>query len=87
MPLLSLDCESTGLAIESDRIVTIAIGRSTGPGDWNPVEDSLINPGVPIPADATRIHGITDEDATKGASPTEVLESVENERKNHNSNK
>jgi len=76
MPLLSLDCESTGLAIESDRIVTIAIGRSTGPGDWNLIEDSLINPGVPIQADATKVHGITDEDAAKGSPPAEVLESV-----------
>lgn len=74
MPLLSLDCESTGLAIESDRIVTIAIGRSTGPGDWNPIEDSLINPGVPIPAEATKVHGITDEDAAKGSPPRDGTE-------------
>lgn len=75
-PLLAIDTETSGLAVETDRIITIAIGRSTGPGDWNLIEDSLINPGVPIEADATRVHGITDEDAAKGSPPAEALESV-----------
>lgn len=75
-PILAMDTETTGTNVESDRIVTIAIGRSTGPGDWNLIEDSLINPGVPIQADATKVHGITDEDAAKGSPPRDVLESV-----------
>ena len=75
-PLLALDVESTGLNVDEDRIITIAIGRSAGSGDWNLIEDSLINPGVPIPAEATKVHGITDEDAAKGSPPAEVLESV-----------
>ncbi len=75
-PILAMDTETTGTNVESDRIVTIAIGRSTGPGDWEPIENSLINPGVPIPAEATRVHGISDEDAAKGSPPAEVLESV-----------
>lgn len=75
-PILAMDTEATDKTPETARIVTIAIGRSVRAGDWTLIEDSLINPGVPIEADATRVHGITDEDAAKGASPTEVLESV-----------
>ena len=75
-PILSLDTETTGTDPESARIVTIAIGRSVRAGEWTLIEDSLINPGVPIEANATRVHGITDEQAAEGASPVEVLESV-----------
>lgn len=75
-PLLALDTEATDKTPETARIVTIAIGRSVRAGEWTLIEDSLINPGVPIESDATRIHGITDEQAAEGASPVEVLESV-----------
>ena len=75
-PLLALDTEATDKTPETARIVTIAIGRSVRAGEWTLIKDSLINPGVPIEADATRIHGITDEQAAEGASPVEVLESV-----------
>lgn len=75
-PKLALDTETTGTDPETARLVTVAIGRSSGPGDWSLIEDSLVSPGVPIPPDATKVHGITDEDAAKGADPAEVLESV-----------
>lgn len=75
-PLLALDTEATDKIPETARIVTIAIGRSARAGEWTLIEDSLINPGVPIEADATRVHGITDEDAAKGSPPAEALESV-----------
>ncbi len=75
-PLLALDVESTGLNVDEDRIITIAIGRSAGSGDWTLIEDSLINPGVAIPVAAAKVHGIRDEHVAKGAEPAEVLESV-----------
>lgn len=75
-PILAMDTETTSANPEEARLLTVAILRSGGHGEWEPIENSLVNPGVPIPPDATRIHGITDEDAAKGASPTEVLESV-----------
>ena len=54
------DTESTGPNPLEDRIVTAAfIVRGAGQQDhdftW------LINPGIPIPAEATAVHGITDE--------------------------
>lgn len=74
--LLALDTETTGIDPETDRLITVAIGRSAGPGDWSLIENSLVNPGVPIPAEATKVHGITDDQAADGADPVEVLESV-----------
>lgn len=51
-----LDTETTGLH-DSARIVEVAaLGV-----DGTVLLDSLVNPGVPIPAEATRIHHITDD--------------------------
>ncbi len=51
-----LDCESTGLGVDArivDLAVVTVVGRET-------LVDSLVDPGVPIPAEAERIHGIGD---------------------------
>ena len=60
-PLVFIDLETTGLSTTRDRIVELAIIRVTPGGD---VLERVrqFNPGVPIPPDATEIHGITDED-------------------------
>lgn len=50
-----LDTETTGL--EDGEIVQIAIVHSSG----DVLLDTLVKPKRPIPADATRIHGITNE--------------------------
>jgi DNA polymerase III epsilon subunit-like protein len=51
-----LDTETTGLEYNS-RIVEIAVTTADG----EVLLDTLVNPGEPIPADATAIHKITDE--------------------------
>jgi DNA polymerase III epsilon subunit-like protein len=51
-----LDTETTGLH-DGARIVEIAVLGMDG----SVLSDSLVNPQVPIPAEATRIHGITDD--------------------------
>ncbi len=59
-PLASLDLETTGPFVGVDRIVDIGIVTLFPDGhveEWQ----TLVNPGVPIPASATAIHGITDE--------------------------
>lgn len=60
-PVVFLDMETTGLDIGSDRIIELAIIRLSPNGD---VTEKVrrFNPGVPIPAEATAVHGITDED-------------------------
>ena len=62
-PLLSIDIESTGVDPAKDRIVSLAIVWATDesidqPGDWN----YLVDPEMPIPAEATECHGISNED-------------------------
>lgn len=60
-PLVCLDVETTGLSPRIDRIVQFAMLKSSPEGtsvEWS----CLINPGIPIPSEATDCHGITDED-------------------------
>jgi DNA polymerase-3 subunit epsilon len=62
-PLHVFDTETTGPNPDTDRIVEIGFQRFTSEGivkEWR----SLINPGVPIPAESTAVHGISDEDVT-----------------------
>jgi len=73
---LAFDIESTGVDVFSDRIVTacaVLVGKSGAffRGRW------LLNPGVPIPAGATAVHGITNEKARQdGVAPEHVLPAI-----------
>ena len=60
-PLAFLDLETTGLRIGSDRIIEMAVIRLSPNGD---VTERVrrFNPEMPIPPDASLVHGITDED-------------------------
>ncbi|MBM3566920.1 MAG: CBS domain-containing protein, partial [Alphaproteobacteria bacterium] len=58
-----LDLETTGLDVRSDRVIQIAAipmrgGKILGDSQL----DQLINPGMPVPEVARRIHGLGDED-------------------------
>lgn len=70
------DTETTGPNPLEDRIVTAAfIVRA--PGTEDRVFDWLINPGVPIPAEATAVHGIDDAKVqADGRKPEEALEEI-----------
>lgn len=66
-PIVFLDLETTGLNIATDRIVEIALLKVHPQGR----RDSLVrrvNPGMPIPSEATRIHGIGDADVADAPS-------------------
>ena len=60
-PMVFFDLETTGLNTSQDRIIEFALIRITPHGD---VLERVrrFNPGIPIPPDATAIHGITDAD-------------------------
>ena len=60
-PLAFIDLETTGTSPASDRVVEIAILKFQ-PDDTEDFRRNRVNPGVPIPAEATAIHGITDAD-------------------------
>jgi len=60
-PLAILDLETTGTNPATDRIVEISILK-IAPGAEPEHRTMRVNPGIPIPAEATAIHGIRDED-------------------------
>lgn len=60
-PLAFIDLETTGTDIGKDRIVEIAIIKIM-PEGANISKVKRINPGIPIPKEATEIHGIRNED-------------------------
>lgn len=68
-PMTAFDTETTGVDVESVRIVTATVveivpGRAIESHNW------LIDPGVEIPAEAAAVHGITTERArTEGVEP------------------
>ena len=66
-PLAFFDLETTGLRIATDRIIELALIKLTPGGD---VVERVrrFNPGIPIPAEATAVHGITDADVAEEES-------------------
>lgn len=58
-PFIVLDTETTGTDKVNDRIVEICMIKIEANGSRE-VKRTLINPGIPIPAEATECHGITD---------------------------
>ncbi|MFE0525848.1 exonuclease domain-containing protein [Streptomyces sp. NPDC058954] len=64
---LCFDVETTGTNVHKDRIVTAAVflkGSSRPEMEYN----YLINPGIPIPKEASEIHGIYDVDVKERGS-------------------
>ncbi len=59
-PLVFFDLETTGTNISRDRIVEISIIKLMPDGQRSE-KTRLLNPEMPIPAEATAIHHITDE--------------------------
>ena len=75
-PMLAWDTESTGVDVETARIVTAALVWIE-PGKPVVSKHHLIDPGVDIPERATEVHGITTARArAEGRQPEPVLEEV-----------
>ena len=63
-PMAQFDLETTGVDTETARIVTACAGAVHGSKEFEPkIQEWLVNPGIEIPHEATRIHGITTEHA------------------------
>jgi DNA polymerase III subunit epsilon len=60
-PIVFFDLETTGTNIATDRIVEISAIKLYPDGSQE-ILTKRINPGMPIPAEATAIHGISDDD-------------------------
>ncbi|MFJ9694623.1 3'-5' exonuclease [Kitasatospora sp. NPDC101183] len=72
-PLASFDTETTGVDVESDRIVSASLVVQLAPG--TPVLGTtwLADPGVPIPDGARAVHGISDERVRAHGRPARTV--------------
>ena len=73
--VLAFDLETTGVSTNNDRIVQLALIGTLSDGTAVNVERT-VKPGVPIPLDASRIHGIYNEDVRNLPPFAEVADEV-----------
>ena len=76
-PIVFFDLETTGVNVAKDRIVEISIfkafpNKSTESKTW------LVNPTVPIPAEVTEVHGISDQDVVNAPTFKEIAHEIKN---------
>jgi DNA polymerase-3 subunit epsilon len=74
-PLAVFDLETTGTNIARDRIVELSIVKVL-PDNTHTTHTRRINPTIPIPAEATRIHGISDADVADCPTFKQVAKSL-----------
>ncbi|MER5788408.1 3'-5' exonuclease [Streptomyces sp. NPDC001980] len=83
-PLAAFDTETTGVDVETDRIVSAAVVVQDAPGTRPRVTRWLVNPGVPVPEAATAVHGLTDEHLQRnGRWPAPVMHEIAEELAEH----
>lgn len=71
------DLETTGIDVESARIVSAHVGVLDADGHVVRRNDWLVDPGVDIPEGASAVHGITTEHArTLGRRPAEAVAEI-----------
>ncbi|MGP4044402.1 3'-5' exonuclease [Streptomyces sp. 2A115] len=79
-PLAAFDTETTGVDVETDRIVSAAVVVQDAPGSRPRVRSWLVNPGVPVPEAATAVHGLTEEFLQlNGRWPSPVVDEIARE--------
>jgi len=74
-----IDCETTGTDPQQDRIVSLAVvlvDLRRGERHEAKTLEIVVNPGVPIPAAATRVHGIRDTDVSDLGNFAEIAEQL-----------
>ena len=74
-PLVFFDLETTGINVTSDRIVEISYLKVM-PDGREECRTRRINPQMPIPKQATDIHGITDDDVKDCPTFKEIAKSL-----------
>lgn len=81
-PLRAISIETTGDDVETARIVAVAVVFVGGDTAIEHV-NLVVDPGIPIPAEATARHGITTARArAEGVTPVQALETVLTEIQN-----
>ena len=66
------DCETTGTTPGLDEIVSLAVIRLDADGVETGTLARLVRPSRPIPAEATAVHGISDEDVASAPRFAEI---------------
>lgn len=74
-PIVFFDLEGTGTDTKNDRIVEVSFHRYEG-GELVERFDSLVDPTIPIPADSTEIHGITDDDVKEKPTFRDIADKI-----------
>lgn len=74
-PIVFFDLETTGVDTTRDRIVEISLVKVMPNGEQI-VKTRRINPEIPIPAEATAVHHITDEDVKGEPTFRQVAKSL-----------
>ena len=74
-PLVFFDLETTGVNILKDRIVEISIVKLMPDGS-EIVKTRRVNPEMPIPAEATAVHHITDQDVASEPTFRQIAKSL-----------
>ncbi|MFF2654814.1 exonuclease domain-containing protein [Streptomyces sp. NPDC058045] len=83
-PLAAFDTGATGTDVERDRIVSAAVVVQDAAGARPRVLRWLVNPGVPMPAAAVAVHGLTQEYVERnGRWPSPVVDEVARELAGH----
>lgn len=83
-PLAAFDTETTGVDVENDRIVSAAVVVQDAPGARPRVTRWLVNPGVPVPQEATAVHGLTQDHLEhNGRWPAPVMDEIAKELAAH----
>lgn len=76
-PICFFDLETTGVNITSDRIVEISILK-IHPNGKEESYTKHVNPTIPIPAEVTKVHGISDADVANEPTFNELAKEVYN---------
>lgn len=76
-PICFFDLETTGIDVSKDRIVEISIFK-VFPNGTTESKTWLVNPTIPIPAQASAVHGITNEKIANEPTFNELASQVHN---------
>jgi DNA polymerase-3 subunit epsilon len=74
-PLAFFDLETTGIQVNKDRIVEISIAKAQIDGTVD-IRTRRVNPGIPIPLEASLVHGIYDADVAEEPNFRQVAKSL-----------
>ena len=76
-PLVFFDLETTGTNTQTDRIIEISLVKLF-PDGQEEIYTSRVKPGIPIPAEATAVHGISDADVANSPTFSQIAPEITN---------